>query len=426
MRLERRQQAGERRRRDPAGVEAGGAGLRRESAGRARRPSAPEVARRGDRERAPGRGRRGRRSASGAAQPLLRRDRVEVEPAASPGRDGAGRLGAVHEHGHARVLPDADEVEAAAGRPEDVRGRDQPCARRLDGRDERLLGRLRRRRRARRSRAPAPCSPKCSWSVVTTSSSGPRPSPARTMLAAARGRVGERDELRLDREQAREAAPGLLAQARARPRSTPCRSRPSRRSRSSRCATASVVERASGPFVPAFRYAYRSQHGQLRPRLLEPQSGPFAPDHRLDRCVIGEEPPADAPSLVRPGLRRVRREPADEHLVDAPAPARRSPPRRGRAASASAPAGRSRRRRAEAPRPAAPGSRGRPPRGAAPRPRSARRRRSWSCGGSRRAPSPPPVRAAPPGRPGAPSPTRAGRRGRARAGGPARAGTRPG
>ena len=115
---------------------------------------------------------------------------------------------------------------------------------------------------SRRRRAAARAGPECSTSVVTTSSSGPRPSPARTMLQPSVVEPVSATVLR----RRRGAAPRVAARSRSRAShqaapSSRLRCGPRSRSRRRCCSSASDVARASGPNVPAFRYASRSSTG---------------------------------------------------------------------------------------------------------------------------------------------------------------------
>ncbi len=137
MRLERGDEAGERRRSRESGVESRGAGLRLERTRRLVRRGG-EGSRRGDAQALrvthvqPA-------GLLGPAQPLLRRDGVEVEGARID-LDRAGGLRAVDEQRHP-ALAQAVQVEPAPRRPEDVRGGDEPRARRHRSED-RVLVRL--------------------------------------------------------------------------------------------------------------------------------------------------------------------------------------------------------------------------------------------------------------------------------------------
>ena len=115
------------------------------------------------------------------AEPLLAGDRQEVEAVRSRPGSRPTDWAPSTSIGHARALAQLVHGEHAAARPEHVRdGEQAACA--ASPRRGLRPGRRRPRRRGRRSRAPARVSPKCSSRVMTTSSSGPRSSPARTML----------------------------------------------------------------------------------------------------------------------------------------------------------------------------------------------------------------------------------------------------
>ncbi len=244
-----------------------------------------------------------------AAEPLLRRHGVEVE-FARVDLDRAGRLRAVDEHGNAAPFANACEVEPPAGRPQHVRGRDQARARRDRCEDARP-----RRRSVTTTRAPdayaEPIRPKCSWSVVTISSSPVRSRPESTIAAAPARRLRESDVLRVDVEDGGEPAPRLVTQRE--DALDPARAAPSvprlafellhhrgRRRRGDRPVRARVEIRVA------------LEHRELRACLLERH-----PTVALNRRVVGEQPPVDAASLCRPRDRRSRRQSANEDLVDA-------------------------------------------------------------------------------------------------------------
>ena len=205
-----------------------------------------------------------------AAEPLLARDGVEVEPA-DVDRDRADRLRAVDEHRQAGLLAAA---RARGSTARSSRGRARRASSRVRGvtsaedRVERLAGRPlddARRARARRT-CSGPSRPKCSASVVTISSSGPRPSPASDDVAAVGRRARQRDVLRRRRRAARRARARRAARAARASRSkyalaaaAVARGRRRAAPRSRR-----AVGRASGPNVPAFRYASARAPGTAR------------------------------------------------------------------------------------------------------------------------------------------------------------------
>ena len=150
--------------------------------------------------------------------------------------------------------------------------------------------------------------------------------------AAARRRIGQRDALRARRRARRRCPRARPRAARASRSKYSMPLRPFARSRSACSTIASTVARASGPFVPAFRYAKRSSTGNcarassnvIRRGVL-PARGRRGAGHRR----------AGAPSGQASG--GVAGEPADEDLVDAVRQRRReaqrgSSPRRPRPA----------------------------------------------------------------------------------------------
>ena len=114
------------------------------------------------------------------AQPLLAGDRQEVE-AVRVDRDRAHRLGAVDEDRDARALA---QLVHRQERGRSSRGRARAASRRVRGVTAARIASG--SASTTTTRAPLACTgpsrPKCSSSVVTISSSGPRPSPASTML----------------------------------------------------------------------------------------------------------------------------------------------------------------------------------------------------------------------------------------------------
>ncbi len=136
--LERGEHRPQRAVRPPARLEAPAAGLRLVRAVRVVL-ALGEVARRGQRE--PLRIRDDERAGRvGAAEPLLPRDREEVD-AGRRRRHGADGLRAVGEHRHPGLRPELGEREHGTGRPEHLRGRDEPCPRRHRRDDRVRLGR---------------------------------------------------------------------------------------------------------------------------------------------------------------------------------------------------------------------------------------------------------------------------------------------
>ena len=262
--------------------------------GEVARAGDPQALRVGDDERA------GR---VGAAEPLLAGDREEVEASGVDGNRADG-LGAVDEHRHAGLLAEL-ALPAARGRSSRAPARARAgascgvtAARIASGSGSTAT-----------TRAPlawtGPSSPKCSSVVVTISSSGCRSRPARTMLqpsvvepvsAICSGAAPTRPP---------SATRACLRRSSIRSKySLP--KRPSARSASSCSCTAAAVGRASGPNVPAFRYASRSSTG------------------KSDRASSG---------VTRSSSRRGRGPTAPRHCADA---ARRATPRAGRASTSAA------------------------------------------------------------------------------------------
>ena len=197
----------------------------------------------------------------GPAEPLLAGDRQEVERRAR--RRGSRRPTARRRRGSGRRSARAARAPAAGGRSSRApvraraaafagsRQRGSPPRSGSDDDDSRAG-----------SRASGPSRPKCSSVVVTISSSGPSSRPARTMLqpsvvepvsatcsgSSADQRGERRAQLAPQREHPLEVRPCRRGRARGRRRAAP--------------RIASTVGRASGPNVPAFRYASRSSTGK--------------------------------------------------------------------------------------------------------------------------------------------------------------------
>ncbi len=152
----------------------------------------------------------------------------------------------------------------AAGRPEHLRGRDQPRPRR-DRREDRVRVGLRRRRRAA---GEAPTGPEQAEVLVRRRDDlvvRPEPEAARARSRSRRrGRVGERDLRRLGADERGERRPQPRRGAPASPRSTAVPLRPRARSSATAPMSASATGCASGPNVPAFRYATVSSTGNSR------------------------------------------------------------------------------------------------------------------------------------------------------------------
>ena len=195
------------------------------------------------------------------AEPLLPGDREEVD-SVERRRDRAHRLGAVRQHRHAAPLPQLRKREDGSGRPEHLRGRDQPRPRR-DGREDRVRvgldddahepARRRPGRAARNARRSSSRSRPRARGPGRGARSRSRPSSSRS------GRPG-----RYRPPPGRRTRPAPRPGAPASPRSTRCRSGRRRRSSATAPVSASATGRARGPNVPAFRYATASRTGNSR------------------------------------------------------------------------------------------------------------------------------------------------------------------
>ncbi len=151
-----------------------------------------------------------------------------------------------------------------------------------------------------------PSSPKCSSVVVTTSSPGARPKPAEHDRAALGRRARERDLLGLGADERCERLPSSSRSASvsskyARPL------RPRRTSRSTASRSSSTTGRASGPNVPALRYATVSSTGNSARASSKVTTSPSR--RRLDDGVVGEHDAIVQPPVGRPRGHRTDRAP---------------------------------------------------------------------------------------------------------------------
>src|SRR6266511_508456 len=162
-----------------------------------------------------------------------------------------------------------------------------------------------------RTRAPVRCSgassPGCSEFVVTTSSSGPKPKPAKTMLHPS--------VVELVRASRSVGAPISVASfSRTCERSVSMLStnslppRPCSLSQRVRSSIAATVARERGPSVPAFRYANRSRTGNSPCA----SSGVMTVQGR----VIGEQAAVQAAAHLGPVRRRAEADRARQDVVD--------------------------------------------------------------------------------------------------------------
>ena len=172
------QKAGERRRGPPARVEPRGTGLRLEPAVRLV-GGLREVARRRHRESL-GVGDDESAGRVRPAEPLLAGDREVVEPRRGDG-NRADRLGAVDEHGNARLVAEA-RARAGPGPSSRSPARARAAASAASPQRGWRPGSGATTTIRAPDVASAPSRPKCSSVVVTISSSGPSPSPPSTML----------------------------------------------------------------------------------------------------------------------------------------------------------------------------------------------------------------------------------------------------
>ena len=214
------------------------------------------------------------------AEPLLPGDREEVD-SVERRRDGAHRLGAVRQHRHAAPLPQLRKREDGSGRPQHLRGRDQPRPRR-DGREDRVRVGLRRR-----PHEPARRRPGRAARNARRSSSRSRPRARGPGRGARSRRPPVVESVRAT--WAISASTRAANAARASSRSASVSSkyalplRPRRRSSATAPVSASATGRARGPNVPAFRYATASRTGNScrasssvtppRPRRAPPRRG---------------------------------------------------------------------------------------------------------------------------------------------------------
>ncbi len=207
MRRKGREETEEHRRREPAGIEARRTVLRDECACRLVRRLG-EVARRGDAQPL-GVADEERARRLRPAEPLLRRHGVEVEVAGS-GDDCARRLSPVDEHGQPGLLPHAPQIEAASGRPEDVRRRDQARARR-DSRENRVFVPL---RHDDTGAGRVHCSGEAEVLLIGDDDLvfAAEAEPREDDRAAAGGRVGQGNVQRVDVQHGCEGRPGLFAE----------------------------------------------------------------------------------------------------------------------------------------------------------------------------------------------------------------------
>ena len=153
---------------------------------------------------------------------------------------------------------------------------------------------------ATRTRAPdaktGPARPKCSASVVTISSSGVSPSPASAMLQPS---VVDDVRATCSARPTSSSAMRSRSRAAARPSSSMygLPPRPSSTSRRACSAIASAVARASGPNVPALRYATRSSTGKERAGLGERHVTTI-----LHGRVVGQQRAVSLAALVWPAV----------------------------------------------------------------------------------------------------------------------------
>ena len=212
-----------------------------------------------------------------AAEPLLARDREEVE-AGRIDRDRPDRLRAVDEHGNPGLLAQLAHGQHPPRRPEHLRQRQQARPRRHRGQDRVGLGLDDDHPGARRTEGPS--RPKCSSVVVTISSSGPSPSPATHDVAAVRRARRERDLERVGGDERREPARTCSRSSRTR-RKYGMPLRPSSKSRSSSACTASWVAARDRPERAGVEVRDPLEHRELRPRLLEGHDA-------VERRLIGQ------------------------------------------------------------------------------------------------------------------------------------------
>ena len=258
-----------------------------------------------------------------AAEPLLPGDREEVDPVDVVGiapTDCAPSAST----GTPLALAQLGQREDGAGRPQHLRDRDQPRPRRDRGEDRVRVGLDDddpRRRGAERAEQPEVLVGRRHDLVV-----GPEAEAAEHDRAAVGRRVRSGRPGRLGRRPGRRTRGARLAERHASPRSTRSAARPARDRRRPRRRRVRR-RRASGPNVPAFRYA--TARGRGMPRADRRATPPISTRASTTGWSESTTPFCIAP-LPRPRDDRVDAGAAHEHVVD-PAPRREYASRPGSA-----------------------------------------------------------------------------------------------